>query len=621
MPAHKRCVASALAAITVAAMAFAGMVAVPAVAAEPSRHLHALTTIGPIKHGPDFQHFDWVDPAAPKGGSLRIAGIGSFDSLNSYTYRGVPAPSLGLLTDSLFEASPDEPATSYALIAAWASFPPDISSVTFGLDPRARFHDGRPITVKDVIFSLDALKQAYPTFAILYRDVASGEKTGEREVTFKFARNGSRDLPFLVGYLPVLPQHYWTAVGANGERRNLESSTLEPPLGNGPYKVKTVEAGRAITYERVRDYWARDLPVRRGQYNYDEVRVTMYRDDVPEFEALKAGDIDVHVENNSKRWATQYDIPAVRDGRLNKHVHKSGAVGAMQGFVLNTRRPKYADPRVRRAFALAYDFETANTSLFYGLYTRSQSYFNNSELAPRGKPEGRELELLEKWRASVPPEVFGSPYRSPENGTPAHLRDNLREALRLLREAGWKLVGGTLRHEVSGEAMTVEFLNNDASFDRIVLPYKANLAKLGIRLDIRIVDATQYIERLKRYDFEMITDLYAQSHAPGNELRENFGSVAADRPASRNRIGIKNPAVDALIEEIIYAQDRAHLVAAARALDRVLMWSNTIVPQWYNADNWIVHTKRMGRPARSPSQEPGWMASWWIKPQAEAGVK
>ncbi len=608
----------AIAAVAVAAAL--GSIAT-AQAAETSLRLHALTTIGPVKHGPDFKHFDWVDPAAPKGGALRLAWIGKFDSLNRYTYRGVAAPYLQLQTDTLFEPNPDEPATSYGVIAEWVSVPPDISSATFGLRKEARFHDGQPITPDDVIFSLAELKRASPSLAIFYRDVTSAEKTGEHEVTFRFARTGSRDLPFSVGFLPILPRHYWTATGANGEPRDLERPSLEVPLGNGPYRVKSVDPGRAITYERVRDYWAQDLPVRRGQNNFDEIRVVMYRDDLPEFEAVKAGDIDVHVETSSKRWATQYDIPPVREGRLVKLVHKSGAVGAMQGFVLNSRRPKFADPRVRHAFALAYDFETANASLFYGLYTRSQSYFNNSDLAARGAPEGRELALLEPWRARVPPEVFGPAYKSPVNATPAQLRDNLREALRLLGEAGWKLASGTLRDQKTGEAMTVEFLSYDSSFDRIVLPYQANLAKLGIRLDIRNVDATQYEERLKRYDFEMITDVYAQSHAPGNELRENFGSVAADRPASRNRIGIKNPAVDALIEEVIYAPDREQVVAAARALDRVLMWSHSIVPQWYNADNWIVYASRLGRPARMPSQEPGWMASWWIKPQAEAGAK
>ncbi len=615
--AARRVVTTCAAIVVALACAVAGR----ASAAEPAPRLHALTTIGPVKHGPDFRHFDWVDPAAPKGGTLRLAGIGKFDSLNRYTYRGVAAPYLGLLADTLFEPNPDEPATSYGLIAEWVSVPPDHSSATFGLRKEARFHDGQPVTPEDVIFSLAELKRASPSLAIFYRDVTNAEKTGEREVTFRFARSGSRDLPFSVGYLPILPRHYWTATGANGEPRDLERPSLETPLGNGPYRVKSVDPGRAITYERVRDYWAQDLPVRRGQYNFDEIRVVMYRDDLPEFEAVKAGDIDVHVETSSKRWATQYDIPPVREGRLVKLVHKSGAVGAMQGFVLNTRQAKFADPRVRRAFALAYDFETANSSLFYGLYTRSQSYFNNSELAARGTPEGRELELLETWRASVPADVFGPAYRSPVNGTPAQLRDNLREALRLLGEAGWKLSGGMLRHQTTGEAMTAEFLSYDSSFDRIVLPYQANLAKLGIRLDIRNVDATQYEERLKRYDFEMITDVYAQSHAPGNELRENFGSVAADRPASRNRIGIKNPAVDALIEEVIYAPDRARVIAAARALDRVLMWSHLIVPQWYNADNWIVHANRLGRPAQMPSQEPGWLAAWWIKPQAEAGAK
>jgi microcin C transport system substrate-binding protein len=590
-------------------------------AAEAPVHHHAITTIGPIKHGPDYTHFDWVNPAAPKGGTLRLAGIGTFDSLNRYTYRGIYAPYLALLNDSLMEPNPDEPATSYGLVAEWVSTPPDVSSATFGLRAEAKFHDGTPITPEDVIFSLIEQKKASPSTAILYRDVTSAEKTGEREVTFRFARKGSRDLPLLVSSLAILPRHYWTATGANGEPRDLLRTTLEPPLGSGPYRIKSVDNGRSITYERVRDYWARELAVRRGQYNFDEIRVTMYRDDVPEFEAVKAGDIDIHPENSSKRWATQYDIPAVREKRLIKLNHKSAAVAQMQGFVLNTRQAKFADPRVRHAFALAYDFESANTSLFYGLYSRVNSYFDNSELAPRGLPMAHELELLEKWRAEVPAEVFGQPYRSPVNATPAQQRDNLREALRLLGEAGWKVKNGVLRHEKTGEAMTVEYLNYDTSFDRIVLPYQRTLAKIGIRLDIRVVDATQYEERLKTYEFEMISDVYAQTHAPGNELRENFGSAAADRPASRNRIGIKNPAVDALIEEVNYAADRAQVVAAVRALDRVLMWSHTIVPQWYNADNWIVHSSRLGRPERMPSQEPAWLVSWWVKPQAASGVK
>lgn len=619
------CVIGALGLSAVRALAAASLLAVatsagsaPGAADEPPPRRHALTTAGAIKHGPDYTHFDWTDPAAPKGGTLRLAGIGKFDSLNRYTYRGVSAPLLSLTGDTLMEANADEPSTSYGLIAEWVSFPADISSATFGLRKEARFHDGRPITPEDVIFSLDAQKKASPSMAIFLRDVTGAEKTGEREVTFRFARAGSRDLPFSVGFLSILPRHYWTATGANGQPRDLMHTTLEPPLGSGPYRIGTVDAGRSITFTRVKDYWAADLPVRRGQFNFDEIRVTMYRDDVPEFEAVKAGDVDVHPETSSKRWATQYDIPLVRDGRLIKLVHRSEAVAQMQGFILNTRRPRFSDPRVRRAFALAYDFESANTSLFYGLYTRTNSYFDNSELAPRGLPEGRELELLEKWRDQVPPEVFGQAYRSPVNATPAQLRDNLREALRLLGEAGWKVANGTLRHVKTGEAMTAEYLNYDTSFDRIVLPYKANLAKLGIRLDLRIVDATQYEERLKGYDFDMITDVYAQTHAPGNELRENFGSVAADRPASRNRIGIKNPAVDALIENVIYAPDRAEVVASVRALDRVLMWSHTIVPQWFNPDNWIVHSSRLGRPARMPSQEPGWLSAWWIKPGAKA---
>ena len=618
--ASRRVVAPVLAASAIAATLI-GLGASARAAGDAPVRQHALTTIGPIKYGPGFTHFEWVDPAAPKGGTLRLAGIGKFDSLNQHTYRGSSAPLLSLINDALMERSPDEPATAYGLIAEWVSTPPDVSSATFGLRAEVRFHDGKPITPDDVIFSFDEQKKASPSLAILWRDVTNAEKTGEREVTFHFARKGSRDLPLAISALPVLPRHYWTAKGANGEPRDLQRTTLEPPLGSGPYRIKSIDAGRSITYERVRDYWARNLPLRRGQYNYDEIRVTMYRDDIPEFEAVKAGEVDVHPENSSKRWATQYDIPRIKDGRLNKIVHKSGAVAQMQGFVLNTRRPKFADPRVRHAFALAYDFESANTSLFYGLYTRVNSYFENSELAPRGLPEGRELELLEKWRADVPPEVFGPPYKSPVNATTAQQRDNLREALRLLGAAGWKVANGVLRHEKTGDAMTVEYLNYDTSFDRIVLPYQRTLAKLGIRLDIRVVDATQYEERAKSYDFEMIADVYAQRHAPGNELRENFGSAAADKPASRNRIGIKSRAVDALIEEVIYAPDRAHVVAATRALDRVLMWSHTIVPQWYNSDNWIVASSRMGRPARSPSQDPAWLESWWIKPETVSGVK
>ena len=384
-----------LAASAIAAI-LTGVGSLPGIAAEtPVRH-HAITTIGPIKHGPDFTHFDWVNPKAPKGGTLRLASTGTFDSLNGYTYRGNSAPHLSLINDTLFDFSPDEPATGYALVAEWISTPPDVSSATFGLRAEARFHDGTPITPEDVIFSFTEQKKASPSTGIQLRDVTSAEKTGPREVTFHFARKGSRDLPLAVASLAILPRHYWAGTGANGEPRDLQRTTLEPPLGSGPYRIKSVDAGRSITYERVPDYWARDLPVRRGQYNFDQIHVSMYRDDIPEFEAVKAGDIDVHTENSSKRWATQYDIPRVRDGRLIKLVLKSGRVAQMQGFVLNTRLAKFADPRVRRAFALAYDFESANTSLFYGLYTRVNSYFDNSELAPRGLPTGHELELLEK---------------------------------------------------------------------------------------------------------------------------------------------------------------------------------------------------------------------------------
>lgn len=583
----------------------------PAVAQQPDARRHAISKIGEPWHGPDFQHFRWVNPKAPKGGFVRIAGIGKFDSFNGFTYRGSVAPSIALLHDSLFASSSDEPATAYGLIAEWVSFPADYSSATFGLRAGARFHDGRPITPADVVFSLDELKKASPAIAIYYRDVVRAEVTGEREVTFRFARAGSRDLPYAVSLLSVVPRHYWTAIGANGEPRDLSKTTLEPPVGSGPYRIRSFEAGRRVDYERVRDYWAKDLAVNRGQYNFDEIRVVMFRDDVPEFEAFKAGEIDIHPETSSRKWATLYTFPAVRDGRVIKLAHESSAVAQMQGFVLNMRRPKFMDPRVRRAFALAYDFESANSSLFYGLYKRINGFFDNSDMAPRGRPEGRELALLERHRANVPAEAFGEPYRSPVHGGAARTRENLREALRLLAAAGWRISGGVLRHGVTGEAMEVEYLGYDRGFDRIVLPYQANLEKVGIKLSIRVVDASQYEERLKRYDFEMITDVLAQSHAPGSEVREMFGSAAADRPASRNRAGIKSPVVDALVEDVIYARDRADQVAAARALDRVLMWNHVIIPQWYNSQNWIGHWSHVRRPDPMPSLEPAWLVTWW----------
>ncbi len=576
----------------------------------------AIAKLGQPRTPVDFKHFEWVNPDAPKGGTLTLSSIGSFDNLNLATIKGSAAPGIAYLHDTLFAYNPDEPGTSYGLIAEAVAYPDDFSFARFWLRPEARFQDGTAIRPEDVIFSFNEQKKASPAVALYYRDVVSAEQTGVREVTFRFARAGNRDLPYTMSLLAVLPRAYWTANGANGEVRDLTKTTLEPPLGSGPYRIKSVEPGRTIVYERVKTYWAKDLPVNRGQYNFDEIRYLSFRDDLPEFEALKTGTIDLRVENSSRKWATGYDFPAVRDGRMKKTELHTKTVAAFQAFVMNTRLAKFSDPRVRRALTLAYDFESANRSLFYGLYKRLNSVFENSELAHSGVPAGRELEILEKLRDKVPPEVFTTPYKSPVQATADDLRANLREAGRLLNEAGWKIQGGVLRRPDSGEQLTVEFLSYDTQFDRIVLPFKQNLEKLGIVLSIRVVEPTQYEQRLKRFEFEMITDNFVQSHSPGNEQRERFGSEAAGKEASSNRTGIRNPAVDSIIDDIIYARTREDLIAACRALDRVLLWNHYMIPQWYLPMTWVAYWDKFGRPPRHPSQDVSISITWWNDPEA-----
>jgi microcin C transport system substrate-binding protein len=477
-----------------------------AAGAEPQRR-HAISRVGSIKFGPDFKNFDWVNPDAPKGGTLRLADIGGFDNLNPFTFKGLAASGLSVLHDGLMTSSLDEPATSYGLIAEWISYPPDCSSVSFGLNPAARFQDKSPITVNDVIFSYEEQEKADPVRAIIYKDVDKAEQTGANEVTFRFKKSGSCALPFIMSGLQIIPRHYWTGKNAAGETRDLTKTTLEPPVGSGPYRVKSVDPGRNIVYERVPDYWAKDLPVNRGQWNFDSLAFTSFRDEVPAFEAFKAGVFDLQQENNSKRWAIEYQFPAARDGRVARLEIPTKTVAPAQAFVFNMRRERFADPRVRHAFELAFDFETANRDLFYGQYTRLRSYFDNSELAARGLPQGAELALLEQVRDKVPPEVFTTEFKSTVNGGPEALRGHLREAVHLLEEAGWKL-DGARRKSKAGVPLSMEMLVYDTSFDRILLPYQQALVKLGITLTIRVVDAPQYVERVNRFDFDMIIDSF-----------------------------------------------------------------------------------------------------------------
>jgi microcin C transport system substrate-binding protein len=578
--------------------------------AESDARRHALSLIGKPEFGPDFKHFSWVNPNAPKGGRVRQFAMGSFDSLNPFPVKGSPAVGSTLIYDSLMAGSPDEPSTEYGLVAEWVSHPDDFSSATFQLRPAARFHDGKPITPEDVIFTLEALKKASPRFAFYYKNVVAAHKVGERQVKFEFNVKGNRELPLIVGELPVLPKHYWEANGANGEPRDLSKSTLEVPLGSGPYRIKELEAGRSITYERVKDWWAKDLPVSRGQWNFYELKFVYFRDRAPGFLAFQAGDLDYWAESSAKYWATGYDFDAVKRGQVKKFKLPVVEVAPMQAFVFNTRRPQFQDPRVRHAFNLAFNFEWANANLFYSEYQRVDSYFGNSELQAKGLPQGRELEILNEIKAEVPPEVFTKEWKNPVYAAPEDTRKHLGQAARLLAEAGFKPKDGVLT-SAAGMQLTAEFLLVQPDFERIVLPYVKELEKIGIKASVRTIDSQQYQRRRDAFDFDIIVQSFRQSLSPGNEQRDYWGSEAAGKEGSRNVIGIRNPAIDKLIDKIILAKDRADLVAATQALDRVLLWNHYVVPQWSTPYERLAVWNTFGRPERLPSRSVSFLRVWW----------
>lgn len=593
-------------------------VLVPGAAFADTIKRHAQSLVGSVNYGPDFKHFDWVNPNAPKGGAVRQFAQGSFDSLNEFSVQGNAAAGLVLIYDTLFERSLDEASAQYGLLAEWVSWPDDYSSVTFGLRAGAKFHDGEPITPEDVVFSMDALKAAHPKYAYYYKNVVKGEKTGEREVTFTFDAPGNRELPHIVGELTVLPKHYWTAKGADGEKRDLAKSTQEIPVGSGPYKIKSVDPTRGIVYQRVADYWAKDLPVNTGLYNFDEVQIIYFRDRVPAFEAFKSGGIDYWLEESSANWATQYEFPDFKKGHVKKEAIPIKRVAPMNLMAFNTRRAKFQDIRVRKAFNLAFNFEEANKTLFYGSYTRTGSYFDNSELKASGLPKGRELEILNEVKADIPPEVFTTEWKNPLN-TPENRRANLSEAAKLLAASGWTNNNGVLVN-AAGEELVVEFLLNSEVYQRIILPYIADLKLLGIKATVRVVDNSQYKRREDDRDFDIIVDDFSESISPGNEQREYWGSAAADQKASRNTIGIKNPAIDKLIDKVIFTKDRDELVAATNALDRVLLWNAYSVPMWYLPAERVAYWDIFGRPDKLPSQTPGFLRTWWMDPAKKAAV-
>jgi microcin C transport system substrate-binding protein len=589
------------------ALGAGGTVLSPLGAAAAPKVSHGLTLMDKLKYGPDFKHLAYVNPDAPKGGLLRRFTIGTFDSFNPFIIKGNPAAGLGFTFETLMTSSPDEISAEYGLIAGTVEVPDDLSYVIYNLRPEARFHDGKPITADDVIYSFNLLKKkGQPFYRFYYANISKAVKLSPHKVRFDFTGPPNRELPQITGQLPVLPKHYW-------EARDFSKSTLKPPLGSGPYKLSKFEPGRSVEYERVKDYWGRNLPINRGRYNFDRIRFEYYRDQTVALEAFKKGRYDFRRESSSLVWATGYDFPNRRNGLVATEEVTHARPTGMQGFVFNTRRAKFRDPALRRALAYAFDFEWSNKNLFHGQYTRTKSYFSNTELAARKLPGKAELALLEPLRGKIPDEVFTTVYEPPANDGSGSIRRNLRAGTRILRKAGWRVKDGKLIDPSSGKPLSLEILLVSPQFERIVSPFIQNLKRLGVAARARTVDQSQYINRVRAFDFDVIVGGWGQSESPGNEQRDFWSTSAAGRQGSRNTAGIKDEAIDSLIESIVAARDRNSLVHATRALDRVLLWSHFVIPQWHARFDRIAYWNMFGRTAKHPKYGPDIM-SWWIDP-------
>jgi microcin C transport system substrate-binding protein len=599
----------------------AAVATTPAHAQSEPAWRHALSLFGDIKYPPDFKRFDYVNPDAPKGGVVRMISIGTFDNFNIAVMgvKGSIAPAAIMIYETLMTRSQDEITTEYGLLAEGAAHPDDFSWVIYRLRKEARWHDGKPVTPEDVMFSIEVLKKHSPMYASYYRHVVKTEKTGDRDVKFTFDGPGNRELPTIVGELPVLPKHYWEGSDSQGKKRDVSATTLEVPLGSGPYRIKEFVAGRSVTLERVKDYWGASVPAQVGQNNFDEMRFEFFRDNLVALEAFKADQADWITENSAKQWATAYDFPAVAEKRVLKEEFPINDSGRMQAFAFNLRRDQFKDARLRRAFNYAYDFEEMNKQLFFGQYKRINSYFEGTDLACSGLPQGQELQILESLRDKVPAEVFTTPYQNPVGGNPESVRANLRESARLLKEAGYEVRDRKLV-DPAGQPVTVEILVQDPSAERIALFFKPSLERIGVTTSIRIVDDAQYENRLRSFDFDMIIDQWGESLSPGNEQREFWGSQMADQPGSRNTIGIKNPAVDALIDQVIFAKDRAGLVAATHALDRVLLWNFYVVPQFTYGFSRYARWDRFGHAELPKYARSGLPALWWYDAEKAARI-
>lgn len=569
---------------------------------------HAITLYGEApKYAADFQHFDFVNPDAPKGGTLRLAGLNGFDSLNPFIPKGNAADYINLLYDSLTFHSPDEPFTEYGLLAERIERAEDNSFIRFHLRPEARFHDGQPVTAEDVAFTFELLtSKGHPLYRHYYADVAEVVVESEQSVRFDFKHNTNRELPLILGQLKILPKHWW-------QERDFSSTSLDAPLGSGPYRIEKVAPGRSITYARMDDWWAKDLPVSKGWYNFDRIHIEYYQDMSVALEAFKAGHFDFNLEYSAKDWATGYDSPALRRGDFIQEEIRNNNPSGMQAYTFNLRRPMFQDRRVREAIALMFDFEWTNRQLFYSAYQRTNSFFANSELASQGLPSEGELAILEPLRGQIPDEVFTHEFHLPVTDGSGDIRDNRRRAWQLLQEAGYRIENDRMVN-AEGEPLAFEFLIAQSNLERVLLPFKRNLEQLGIEMTIRRADVSQYINRLRSRDFDMTSSIWSQSNSPGNEQRDFWHSASFDNPGSRNFIGLQNPAIDQLVEGLINAESREALINHARALDRVLLWGHYVIPNYYT-DSWrIAHRSYLQRPEQAPLYDYA-LLTWWLAPE------
>lgn len=590
------------------------LISFPAFAQEATPQA-AIAMHGDVKYKPDFTHVDYVNPDAPKGGIFKSHSIGTFDSLNPFIIKGTPAAGMlylgqSLIYDSLMEQSLDEPFSMYGLIAETIERPEDNGWVAFNLRKEAKWADGQPITADDVVWTFnEMMAKGSPFFKAYYGDVTKVEVTSPSRVKFTFSHKDNSELPLILSQLTILPKHYWTAEG-----RDIGNTHLTAPLGSGPYKVGTVVAGRSIEYVRDPNYWGKDLPINKGKFNFDKQVIDYYKDNNVALEAFFAGEYDYRLENTAKLWHTSYDAPAVKDGRIVKEEVKHNRPAGMQGFLYNTRRPLFADAAVRKALSYAFDFEWSNKQFAYSEYARTDSYFENSDLAAEdGLPTGKELEILEKYRGQIPDEVFTTRYHPPKSDGSGNMRENLRAAAMTLDAAGWKLGKDGIRANAKGEKLKFEIIDANPMFERWVLPFIANLKKIGVAANFRVLDPAQYQNRMNEFDYDMTVGVIAQSDSPGNEQLDFWGSEKADTPGSRNYIGVKSKPVDEIIAHIIRAKSREDLVANCRALDRILLAGYYVIPQWHTDHFNLAYSKKLKRPETLSPLTPSVSDTWWAK--------